>query len=242
MKFYKYIAASVLAVAGLTSCGDSFLEDVEYTENLDSESAAEAAGQNPDVFLNGMWSYMVTYEGSHDVFGYMSVMLATNVMSEDIALSGSHFFIYDYQFDFRMYNYRRTSSMWTNFYTYIAKANEIISLYPEGGETVSQKGLLGQAYAMRALSYYYLIQLYQFTVDEAGNNNVSAPGVPLMYTTADGKTTEEIAAAKGRNTVGDVFAQIESDITKAIENLEAGYERPSKNYIEASLAHRIAAR
>ena len=46
MKFYKYIAASVLAVAGLTSCGDSFLEDVEYTENLDSESAAEAAGQN----------------------------------------------------------------------------------------------------------------------------------------------------------------------------------------------------
>ena len=68
MKFYKYIAASVLAVAGLTSCGDSFLEDVEYTENLDSESAAEAAGQNPDVFLNGMWSYMVTYEGNHDVF------------------------------------------------------------------------------------------------------------------------------------------------------------------------------
>lgn len=242
MKFYKYIAASLLAVAGLTSCGDSFLEDVEYSENLDAESAAEAAGKNPDVFLNGLWSYMVTYEGNHDVFGYMSVMLATNVMSEDIALSGSHWFIYDYQFDNRMYNYRRTSSMWTNFYTYIAKANEIISLYPEGAETVSQKGLLGQAYAERALSYYYLIQLYQFTVDEAGNNNLSAPGVPLMYTTADGKTEEEIAAAKGRNTVGDVFAQIESDITKAIENLEAGYERPNKNYIDANVAHGIAAR
>ena len=40
----------------------------------------------------------------------------------------------------------------------IAKANEIISLYPEGGETVSQKGLLGQAYAIRGLSYMHLIQ------------------------------------------------------------------------------------
>ena len=62
----------------------------------------------------------------------------------------------------------------------IAKANEIISLYPEGGETVSQKGLLGQAYAIRGLSYMHLIQLYQFTINESGSINTDAPGVPLI--------------------------------------------------------------
>lgn len=55
MKFKKYIAASMIALAGLTACSDSFL-DTDYTEYLDEE----AAGKNPDVFLNGMWSWMVT--------------------------------------------------------------------------------------------------------------------------------------------------------------------------------------
>ena len=60
MKFTKYIAASMIALAGFTSCSDSYL-DTEYTNHLDEEAAAEAAGKNPDVFLNGMWSWMVTF-------------------------------------------------------------------------------------------------------------------------------------------------------------------------------------
>ena len=74
MKFTKYIAAGMIALAGLTSCNDSFL-DTEYTNYLDEEAAAEAASKNPDVFLNGMWAWMVTYNqtanGAHDDFGYM---------------------------------------------------------------------------------------------------------------------------------------------------------------------------
>ena len=54
MKLKKYIAASMIALAGLTACSDSFL-DTDYTEYLDEEAAGEAAGKNPDVFLNGMW-------------------------------------------------------------------------------------------------------------------------------------------------------------------------------------------
>lgn len=245
MKITKYLASGLMTILGLTSCSDSFL-DTEYTQYLDSESASEAAGENPDVFLNGAWSWMVTFDmtgaAAHDDFGYMSVLHSTDMMSQDIAMGASHWFNYDYQFDNRMYNYRRTLADWTCFYTMISKANEIISLYPNGGETVTQKGLLGQAYAFRALSYYYLIQLYQFPVDASGAVNTSAKGVPLMYTTADGKTDEEIAAAKGRNTLGDVYSQIENDLLKAVENLEAGYQRPNKNYIDASVANGILAR
>jgi len=245
MKFTKYIAAGMIALAGLTSCSDSFLE-TEYTQHLDEESAAEAAGKNPDVFLNGMWSWMVTYSqtnsGAHDDFGYMGSLHATDMMSEDIVMASSHWFNYDYQLDNHQEAYRRTRCHWMNFYTMIAKANEIISLYPEGGETVDQKGLVGQAQAIRGLSYLHLIQLYQFPTNEDGTVNASAPGVPLMYTAADGKTDEEIAAFKGRNTIGDVMAQIELDLTNAVANLEAGYKRPNKNYIDASVANGILAR
>ena len=245
MKFTKYIAAGMIALAGLTSCSESFLE-TDYTNHLDEEAAAEAAGKNPDVFLNGMWSWMVTYSqtgsGAHDDFGYMGSLHATDMMSGDIVMASSHWFNYDYQMDNHQEAYRRTRCHWMNFYTMIAKANEIISLYPNGGETVDQKGLVGQAQAIRGLSYLHLIQLYQFASNEDGTVNSSAPGVPLMYTEADGYTAEEIAAFKGRNTVGDVMAQIEKDLTAAVANLEAGYKRPNKNYIDASVANGILAR
>ena len=245
MKFTKYIAAGMIALAGLTSCSESFL-DTEYTNHLDEEAAAEAAGKNPDVFLNGMWSWMVTYSqtgsGAHDDFGYMGSLHATDMMSEDIVMASSHWFNYDHQLDNNQESYRRVRCHWLNYYTMIAKANEIISLYPNGGETVEAKGLIGQAQAIRGLSYLHLIQLYQFASNEDGTVNASAPGVPLMYTEADGYTAEEIAAFKGRNTVGEVMAQIEKDLTAAVENLEAGYKRPNKNYIDANVANGILAR
>lgn len=245
MKFIKYIAAGMIALAGLTSCSESFL-DTEYTNHLDEEAAAEAAGKNPDVFLNGMWSWMVTYSqtgsGAHDDFGYMGSLHATDMMSEDIVMASSHWFNYDHQLDNNQESYRRVRCHWLNYYTMIAKANEIISLYPNGGETVEAKGLIGQAQAIRGLSYLHLIQLYQFASNEDGTVNASAPGVPLMYTEADGYTAEEIAAFKGRNTVGEVMAQIEKDLTAAVENLEAGYKRPNKNYIDANVANGILAR
>ena len=87
-----------------------------------------------------------------------------------------------------------------------------------------------------------MIQLYLFTINESGSINTDAPGVPLIYVDADGKTEEEIASAKGRNTVGVVFAQIEADLLKAVENLESGYERPSYNYFVASVANGFLAR
>ena len=55
MKFKKYIAASMIALAGLTACSDSFL-DTDYTEYLDEEAAGEAAGKNPVVMDGYSWS------------------------------------------------------------------------------------------------------------------------------------------------------------------------------------------
>ena len=46
-----------------------------------------------------MWSWQVEYTYNHDTFGLMSVLLAKEMMSEDIAIAAFHFFGYDYDFD-----------------------------------------------------------------------------------------------------------------------------------------------
>ena len=241
MKVLKYMSMGLLALA-LGSCGSDYL-DTEYTTYLDTEAAGEAAGRNPDVFLNGIWSWQVEYSDAHDYFGFMAVLLAKDMMSEDIAASAFHWFCYDYDFDNRMYNYRRTRKDWLFFYTDIAKANDIIGSYPDGAKTEGEKALLGQAYAIRGMAYTYLPQIFQTYMSKDGTINRNAAGVPLILTTADGYSTDELDALKGRNTVGDVLDQAEKDLEAAVENLKgANYTRPSKNYIDLSVAQGLLAR
>ena len=231
----------LLALA-LGSCGSDYL-DTEYTEYLDAQAAGEAAGRNPDAFLNGIWSWQVTYSDNHDSFGLMSTLLAKDMMSEDIAVSAFHWFCYDYDFDNREYNYRRTRKDWELFYTDIAKANDIISTFPNGASTAGEKALFGQALAIRGMAYTYLPQIYQTYMNQDGTINRSAAGVPLILTLADGYSLDELDGLKGRNTVGDVLDQAEKDLTAAVQNLsEANYTRTNKNYIDLSVAQGLLAR
>lgn len=241
MKVAKYLSMGLLALT-LGSCGSDYL-DTEYTRYLDSETAGKVAGNQPDVFLNGIWSWQVEYSTAHDYFGLMSVLLSKDMMSEDISVSAFHWFCYDYDFDNREFNYRRTSKDWLLFYTDISKANDIIGSFPEGASTPGEKALLGQALAIRGMSYTYLPQIYQTYMNQDGSINRSAPGVPLILTQADGYSLDELDALKGRNTVGDVLDQAGKDLEAAVENLSgAKYARPSKNYIDLSVAQGLLAR
>lgn len=242
MKTLKYFVIGLTALLTFNSCGESFF-DTEYTTYLGEEEAQTAAGRNPDVFTNGMWSWNVAYQGRHDSFGFMSVCKYLEVMGEDIAFQTSSWFNYDYQLDYRLEQWVRTSTIWTHFYTLITKANEVIALYPNGGETAGEKGLLGQAYAIRGMSYYYLIQIYQDYLAANGTSfNMDAPGVPIMYNAADGKTEEEMAAAKGRNTVADVLEFTQMNLEKGVELLSDGFVRKNKNSIDVSVANGLLAR
>ena len=186
MKAIKYLSIGLLLAAGLASCSKDFLDADDYSV-LTPEEAGEVAGKNADSFLNGIWAEMVAYGGAHDEFGYMSTLLSFEFMSEDIAFGGSHYFIYDYDFDYRLEQWVRAYDHWSIFYTNISKANEIIGLYPNGAETVEQKGLLGQAYALRGMAYTYLIQIYQDYLEPGTEEGVLTPikrdakGVPLIF-------------------------------------------------------------
>ena len=238
MKINKFLCLG-FAVLMMSSCGRDFLE-AEDTEYLTNEEAGEVAARKPENFLNGMWTYFVDAY-ANDLFGHQSVLHIANLMGEDLAFSAEHFGIYDYDFDYRLATYQRSGFIWENYYTEISKANEIISMFPdvENGSSAA-KNLVGQALAMRGMSYFYMIQFYQKYVNADGSINREAPGIPLKYVpAADGKES-----LNSRNTVGMVLDQIESDLTRSVKYLTAASDvaRSSKNDIDANVANGLLAR
>ncbi len=253
MKLNKFLGLGVigLAMATVTSCSDDYLDAVNH-RTLDTETAAEIMEQDPsfiDSYVSGIWSWMVTFgttSTSHDDYAMMSILHSTDMAAEDMTMFSSSWHNYDYEMTNRNYNYRRVNVNWTTLYTMVNKANEIISFFEQEPEGETLRGALGNAYAVRAYSNLYLIQLFQQpTVADASTGELSInrdlPGIPLVVTTTEGYTAEEIDSLSDRNTVGEVFDAIEADILKAIDLLE-GYNRPNKNVINQAVAQGIAAR
>lgn len=117
----------------------------------------------------------------------------------------------------------------------------ISSLRGEEPSSVTVRGYLGQAYAIRAMAYMYLMLLYQDPVDENGKLRTDAPSVPLVYATRDNIPTDVAYSRQGRNPYSVVMEHVEYNIAEAVKYLD-GYSRASKNEIDLSVAYGIAAR
>ena len=202
--------------------------------------------ETANASLLDMQQWMVQFgilSTNHDDFSHMSVLHATDIMAEDMTMFNSNWFNYDYGHSYNAPTYLRNAVNWETYYGIVTRANTIIDMIDETKDLVTNENfVLGNAYAYRAMAYLYLIQLFQDPTTEYGVNK-SLPGVPMLYAELekDGMSSEEIEYFKGRNTVGEVFAQIEADITRAIDLLQ-GETRPSKNYIDVTVAQGIAAR
>jgi hypothetical protein len=236
---YLFLAGAVMLMA---SCKKNFLDQRPDGVILESQlrEALDAAPQlGPVIFngqMSGIYAYMYSYNtaqraaGRHDDFGQKSIDLSTDLMTDDMVQSVHHWFGFDYLVDNRAANFARTFTNWNFYYKIIFNANQMIGTIPETSSDVALKGLLGQALAIRGWSYLNLAQLYQQTYK--GNEN--APGVPIYTSTSD-------LNSKGRGRLSDVYQQIESDLTKAI-NLLAGWQRTSKEQINQSVARGMLAR
>lgn len=232
----------VSAMIGMASCKKNFLDQRPDGVILESQlrEALDGAPQlGPVIFsgqMSGIYAYMYSYNtaqraaGRHDDFGQKSIDLSTDLMTDDMVQSVHHWFGFDYLVDNRAANFARTFTNWNFYYKIIFNANQMIGTIPETTSDAALKGLLGQALAIRAWSYLNLAQLYQQTYK--GNEN--APGVPIYTSTSD-------LNSKGRGRLSDVYQQIESDLTKAI-NVLAGWQRTSKEQINQAVARGILAR
>ena len=239
----KYTFAGLMGCAVLTSCLDDALE----TAPTDSMSGTTllANANSALIPLNGIYRSMYAswspQGNEHQSFGINSYVLTADVMGEDMIMDaqGSGWFWFDC-----LYNVKaqytgsafRSYDMWNCFYTWIANANYIIAAEETmEGNTEDVNYVIGQAYAIRAYSYFMLAQNFARTY----KGHESDPCCPIY-------TEPTVAGTQGnpRSSVQDVYNLIVSDMQTAIDKLSNAPARSSnlKTHIDLSVAYGIQAR
>lgn len=218
-KIFKYLFIGMIGVACLSSCSDDSLV-TEPTAQFSGASFLEDASKAL-VPLNGIYRSMYdagwsTTGNTHQCFGISAYNLMAEVMGDDFVMGaqGSGWFWFDACYNVKT---RFTSSawrsydLWNAYYTWICNANYIIDAEENmAGPEADVAYVVGQAYAIRAYSYFMLAQSFARTY----KGHESDPCVPI-YTegTWTGTTGQK------RSSVSEVYEQINSDINKAIELL-----------------------
>ena len=236
---YKYTLMGLLGATMLTACSDDQLDTTPST-SVATEKMTGSAGSAIaaiDGIYRTMYTTGYTSGWEHEEFGLSAINLAADLMGEDHiqAKSGSGWFYYDYLYGVKgdyTHDAGRPYGVWNFFYTLIANANYVIAAENTmEGPTSDKQYVVGQAYALRAYSYFMLAQWYARTI--VGHEN--EPCVPI-YTEPTDKNTQ----GKPRETVATVYRQIDSDIAKAEEMLTAtAHKRNSRSHITACVAHGI---
>ena len=181
------------------------------------------------------WS---TTGNTHQCFGISAYNLAAEVMGDDfiVGAQGSGWFWFDAAYNVKgryTSNTWRSYDLWNAYYTWIANANYLLAASQTMSGTTAQKNyIIGQAYAIRAYSYFMLAQSFARTY----KGHESDPCVPIFNGTSFHQSTRTL-----RSTVAEVYAQIDSDINQAI-NLLNGTSQQNPSHIGYAVALGLRAR
>ena len=216
---FKYMFVGLLSCGTLTSCLDGALETFP-TDSMSGDGLLSNAS-SALVPLNGVYRSMYSAwspsGNTHQAFGISAYTLMADVMGEDhiMADQGSGWFWYDCLYNVKpRYTSKswRSYDLWNAYYTWGSNANYILAAETTmGGATADVNYVIGQAYAIRAYSYFMLAQSFARTY----KGHETEPCCPIY-------TEPTVAGTEGqpRATVQAVYDQITSDIDKAVELLE----------------------
>jgi len=145
-----------------------------------------------------------------DYYG-RSLHLISDIMGEDVKQNGSANRYQEFA-DFEGqqvsgHNFER--ELWAEAYEGVNMVNQIINAEFEPTPALQAEfdQIIGEAYALRALIYFDLVKMYgqhyTFTAD------ASHPGVPIIL-------VSDVILLPARNTVGEVYDQVISDLSTAM--------------------------
>lgn len=237
---FKYIFVGLLGAGTLSSCLQEALETAP-TDSM-SGSGLLSNANSALVPLNGIYRSMYSAwsptGNTHQCFGISAYNLMADVMGEDLimASAGSGWFWYDCLYEVKS-RYTSTTwrsyDLWNAYYTWVSNANYILAAQETmTGSEADINYVMGQAYAIRAYSYFMLAQSFARTY--VGHE--SEPCCPI-YTEPTVAGTE----GKPRSSVKEVYDQILSDINNAVTLLE-GSERKHISHIGYAVALGLQAR
>ncbi|MCL2417509.1 MAG: RagB/SusD family nutrient uptake outer membrane protein [Bacteroidales bacterium] len=240
---------SVLALSlTFNSCGKDFLE----TTPTNRVSVAEAMNtfEGAMMAVNGIHGMMFGSVVSPRIssgsigagHGIGSLWLTVDHLGDDFVMwnhpQGNWFIgMYDWA------DTRREMSSMIGFpyhwcYQIIGNANRIIERIDEFDASDNDRNfVLGQALFYRAFGHFWAVQLWghRYVLGDAAAN--ARLGVPLV-------TSSELII-RPRSTTGEVYAQINADLTEAIRLLDgnpSAINRRNNSHINGNVAHGLMAR
>lgn len=229
-KLYHILALST-AVTLLSSCVNNWLDTTPSTSVPSntailnySDATAALAGMYDG--LQGNSTYTHYYAAR--MFYYGDVR-GDDMQARDQGMRTSSCYEMRYTVD-------DAPNMWNVQYNVIRRANNLLQALRSGLVTDASKEEIGnyeaQALAVRALVHFDLVKVYgmPYTAD-----NGASMGVPIVTSVLDGTATP------GRNTVKEVYEQIVTDLTDAINT---GYlsQKTTQGYINEWAAKALLCR
>ena len=180
-----------------SSCKKDFLDKEPYGA-LPTENAITNVADMRTA-LNGVYATL----RNENLFG-RTIPLVGDLLADNVYISTTNSNRYlEYQNVNYTVNNLTVSGLWQTAYNAILDANNVINSSLQGTDEISQ--YRGEALSLRALLYFELVKFYArpYTIDP------NAWGVPL-------ELTYDPFVKPKRNTVSQVYAQIEKDLTDAI--------------------------
>ncbi|WDF69457.1 RagB/SusD family nutrient uptake outer membrane protein [Sphingobacterium oryzagri] len=199
MKIINKILYGLASIALLAGCS---LDKEPFTA-LTNESIENTPGALEALNLGNYQRLKSWVENWHRV---------TEYPGDNVALSGTTtdnlFYNYNYQ---RIVNNGRVNSYWENSYRIIAGVNSLLAQVEEGTDAATDQIIAENLY-LRGMMYFYLVNVFGRPYNQDPTTNLAVP----LQLSAD---PFEVNA---RNTVAEVYAQIEQDLLRA-EQLFTNY-------------------
>lgn len=229
----KTIILASLLLAGLSfqSCNDDFLET----------SPTETISDPPVEYrVNGLYNMMInTGTGGtnldHDDFGQKGYDIYTDLVQSDVVLDGTTYGWFSRIANYSdVIDYTRTTNYkpWRYYYRLIFATNDIIDDLGGNDATTfdnkEDRHYFGQAKAMRAYAYFYLMQMY------TPSYNPSEAAIPVY------KSKFPLAVSNPKSTQREVYDLIISDL-KQSQTLLADFSRNNKAKVDAVVASGLLA-
>jgi hypothetical protein len=204
MKYLKIGKASFLLLVLLvaSACSDLVLEPHDAISD-------DAYFRTLDDFKAGIVGTYNQMQGS--AWYGRSIHLMSDIMGNDVKQAGSANRYQEFA-DFEgqiVTGHGYETTLWTSVYDGINQTNMLINseFEPTPSQAAEFNQVRGEAYALRGLAYFDLVKMYgqhyTFTAD------ASHPGVPIVL-------ESDVTNLPARNTVGEVYNQIVSDLNQGI--------------------------
>jgi hypothetical protein len=216
------------------SCEKTYL-DTTPTASIDAGSAY-ATTKNAAAAINGIYrSFIVRYLSSQGHSGHPAMMIILDHMGEDMVIgtTAASWHVGETRWTAHRTDVNTMVQFpYEMYYRIIGNANiGIANIDKAVGPAADRNSLKGEALALRAFGYFNLVQLYGKRYEARAKPNTQL-GVPLVL--------EPTTEGKARNTVEEVYAQINKDLADAALLLTSA--RLNKSHINLNVVRGLQAR